>query len=465
MDYLHMVPAELWHACWSFSDPQMLCAISLTCKIFCDIAQLLLFRDLEVVVPHGGPSTASMAPFRDLLSHPRLPLLARSFRFDWQSRISATREHTMASVQYQLVIESLTLFQNLILLHIDSVIGDDTLAGHLRRAIDSLPRLRKLEIVNCTLNNGDILSLDQCNITMDRYLQPSAIFEGMNLVDASTISELALRGDQFNAQDIIQSLLEQLPTLPRLLVLKLDLSRRLSGPLISGLLKRTPYVRKLCLRCLPRVNLPEFFAVLLEKRAPVDWPRYNQNIALEPVDLIDLRDLRCPAELATSILPGRPIQSLTIYQPLLPQPSSATHTVNIPFAVSILHLPAMRCQTLHSFRIKQSLSFPQFSETLEAAQLAFPQLQHLRLALDAGVSAESLLERVLAHEFLLPRQLRTLRISLPGLRATPSERHPDFVKQIAVDLARQQGSGALSFVALEGSGIQLNYSLRKGEAE
>ncbi|KAF7365789.1 hypothetical protein MVEN_00452900 [Mycena venus] len=257
--YLHIMPLELWLACWSLCSLQQLRRISLVCKFFRSLVIPHLFEEqtLDVAALAQGLDRDN---WMDRVRHlhrtaVRLDKLQGSFAplvHTWK----ATFHHGMTLSRYHSDIENIHLFdtlsgrvvatffatlrhyRNLSSLHF----GFATIDLGVREALRCLPALKELHLCNCGIAAAEaLLRIDALKMidcfpiasdsiqlaspeilrTLDVTPDVSPAISGFGSDTLSTLVELSL-GDVADAQQLFQ-FLAQCPQLQLLAIGFLEL--------------------------------------------------------------------------------------------------------------------------------------------------------------------------------------------------------------------------------------------------
>ncbi|KAJ7096897.1 hypothetical protein C8R44DRAFT_748685 [Mycena epipterygia] len=206
-DYLHIIPTEVWLACWTLCSTRQLRRVSLVCQVFRSICLPLLLR-LQYASLDALPSGFKYSPEHfielarrmhriavrlDRLAEPPRVLLVRSWQFSalgdnravWRSNGKDIYARAITAFS-----NTLGLYQNLRILHIAGLRIDES----LRNALASLPILEDLTLARCdtVARDGGLVRLKYLTISGFWIGSRGGVPEPLQIVSADRLHTLKI---------------------------------------------------------------------------------------------------------------------------------------------------------------------------------------------------------------------------------------------------------------------------------
>ncbi|KAJ7808990.1 hypothetical protein B0H14DRAFT_3760297 [Mycena olivaceomarginata] len=360
-DFLHIVPVEVWIACWALCSLQQLRRISLVCRLFRALVLPHLFREqtLDMAALGEGLDTDNWvdrarhlhrtAVRLDRLAEGFLPELVHSWNVTF-SRIVWSHYHrgienihlfdTLSLRVVTTFFSTLKLYRNLTSLHIRLAIIDPP----SRAALGSLLALKDLQLRNCDIVAADgLLAL-----------------QALKIFDCSPIDSDSVR---LANPDTLRTLSTGAGISPVLSGFRSATLRSLANLSLHRRVRDTAQLLRFFVQC------PQLETLTIEDLrgpSPVFPPR---TIPL-------LRNLTAPSGIVRALVPGRPVTSVAIVDSL------STDSL-MPLCMDILR-SAVPLQALYvsfaSWAIDSDApSSSPILDFLAAIPSLFPQLTELSL--------------------------------------------------------------------------------------
>ncbi|KAF7306212.1 hypothetical protein MIND_00411700 [Mycena indigotica] len=475
MDYLDTLPPELWNRCLSLLNPTNLRNVALTCKTLNDFAQPCLFRLLRVVVADGQYGTeevinasrdAFVQRFVSISESTTLaPLVKRIIYADHLEMgnpmaLGAVRNFKEAvpanffPILPRFVgVVQLTLWQA----------GIDFEAPDMRKAIESLPLLRRLLIGGSELEDGNPMPLESFTFQDSRPLvYPNT--EPLHVVDPKTIQRLTLLGP-LGLNPLFVAL--QSTPLPALRFLHIDISPESDISTIVAMLDQCEHLLELVIGhhaqshagLIPRFDagqqqiLATMFAAFSEQMVNAGLPlppgftlpgfgpaadtesemdKLGRTFILAPLALPNLRSLRCPYNFVRLLLPNRAtLDTLNTFRGKSERkdetPIAAIEAAGINDNMRVL-------------RLLSALPTHTLPEVFTAVARFHPALRDFTLVAHYGPQAR-LSQLVEQGMLVLPPLLEALEIRITSARGELSEQ--SIRREITEALSAQQAASTL----------------------
>ncbi|KAJ7444502.1 hypothetical protein FB451DRAFT_1149245 [Mycena latifolia] len=311
--YKHILPPEIWLACWTLCSTRQLRRLSLVCQLFRSLCLPLLFQDLQFDGVSLGRQVYQdnwIARVRhlhrtavrlDRLAQGRHALLVRSWKFvarevAYPSRLASSHPEIQHISLFDTISERVIktfsstfgVYRNLRTLYIQGFDIDTS----LRETLCSLPVLDELALYNCDIIAQDGVLLELKSFTISGpHVQPRrqlSTDDPLRIADAGHLQGLYL---------------DTLYTLPLL---------------ASFGTEKFPHLVEVSLGVLSDVTL--FFSFLKQcprlERLTISHLHHNMiahlPTSLHPTIVPLLRHLTVPRELIPLFTPNRPVNEVTV---------------------------------------------------------------------------------------------------------------------------------------------------------
>ncbi|KAJ7466113.1 hypothetical protein FB451DRAFT_1261788 [Mycena latifolia] len=281
--YQHIVPPEIWLACWTLCSTRQLRRLSLVCQLFRSLCLPLLFQCLQVnAVPLGRKVNQDnwIARVRhlhrtavrlDRLAQGRHALLVRSWKFVAREILNLSLFDTISERVIKTFSSTFGVYRSLRTLYIQGFVIDTS----LQETLCSLPRLDELTLCNC-----DIIAQDD----------PGRL-RSLHLDTPYTWRLLASFGTE---------------KFPHLIEVSLGVLSDVT--LFFSFLKQCPRLERLTISHLHRDMTPHL------------------PTSLHPTIVPLLRHLTVPRELIPLFTPNRPVNEVTVGSEVPPLLMEISHT-------------------------------------------------------------------------------------------------------------------------------------------
>ncbi|KAJ6603609.1 hypothetical protein DFH09DRAFT_968732 [Mycena vulgaris] len=331
IEYLHLLPVEVWLACWSLCSLPQLRRISLVCQLFRSIALSFLFRDQSFDVA-ALVDRLSRDNWMDRVRHlhrtavrldrlvedPYAPFV-RSWKVTLIYRPDIENIHLFDTL-YDRVLATFTttlgVYQNLSSLDLRSLIIDSP----IRSALLSLPKLEDLTLRDCNLV-ARIGFLDLEKLTISGFRSPSG--KG----PCQLASPASIRTLSFDLRDYTGGLLPTLfsgfgpGTLPRLVHISIHITHAGDIDTLFRFLERCPRLESL---------------VITSSDGKFTPP------AVQPTTIPRLHTLGGSPKLIELLTPGRPVTAVTVF-PYKSEDESNDVCIGISRSTSPIHTISLPC--------------------------------------------------------------------------------------------------------------------------
>ncbi|KAJ6553216.1 hypothetical protein B0H19DRAFT_1263628 [Mycena capillaripes] len=379
--YLHMLPFELWLACWISCSRRQLRRLSLVCRRFRSVCLPLLLEHQRADVGALAMNIAEhtwldhvhhlhrIAVRLDKLAEAPRVLMVKSWKVtsasslprEWvppgapRAEVTVSRADVFDSLRDRVITTfsaKLGLYKNLISLEMQGIVFD----ARARNTLAALPRFQELTLDSCYIvpRDGVLLKLQKFTIcgppgTALRTGDDIASQHSLTMVSPTRIVQLEL-----HAGGEIPPLIVGFGRTPLPCLVNLSLHDPPNFDLLLNFLKQCPQLESLVIKL---IAAPSFAS-----------PRGH----LDPDAVPLLRNLTAPAKLIGLFTPNRPIGAVTVLSDSSrDDTTSAEDFKNIFMAISHASLP------LRSLSISHTSSILETSADITAI---FPELRSLSMA-------------------------------------------------------------------------------------